>query len=70
MPLLLLIPVIGASLWAGAAVSGAGQSAANFVTNTTPQNSGFTLPNCVIPVGLAGVVLLLVYKEGAKILKI
>ncbi len=70
MPLVLLPALVGAIGLLFLGTSNAGTSAANFVTQTTPQETGFTLPNWVIPVGLAGVVLLLVYKEGAKILKL
>ncbi len=70
MPLLLLVPIIGAALFAGAAVNNAGGQAADFVTQTTPQPGPGGLPSWVVPLAVVGVGSLLLYKEGAKLLKL
>lgn len=71
MPLLLLVPVIGAALWAGSAISSAGTSAGNFITGTPEQAATEpTVPSWVIPTVVIGVGALLLYKEGAKFLKL
>jgi hypothetical protein len=65
----LFIPLFGVALWIGSALSGAGKSAADTITGT-PQAAQPALPSWVIPSVVIGVGALLLYKEGAKILKL
>jgi hypothetical protein len=66
----LIIAGIGAAAWVGAQISGWGQATANTLTGTETQNAQSSIPSWVVPTVLVGVGALLLYKEGAKFLKI
>ena len=70
MPLLLIVPLVGAAAWAGSWISGLGQQTANTLTGTNTPPSSSSFPSWVIPTVLVGIGALLLYKEGAKILKL
>lgn len=69
MPLLLLVPALGVALWGGASLANAGNSLANKVTGT-PEPVKPPVPSWVIPTVIIGVGGILLYKYGAKLLKV
>ena len=70
MPLLLLVPLAGVALWVGSAINNAGQTTANTLTGTNTPPAASSFPSWVIPSVLVGIGALLLYKEGAKLLKL
>ena len=69
MPLVAIPVIIGVGAWLGSVVSGWGTSAANAITGV-PQEQATAIPSWVITTVIVGVGELLLYKEGAKLLKL
>ena len=69
MPLLALPFLVGTIGLFFLGTSDAAKTAANNVTGTTDQSKSL-IPDWVIPTVLIGVGALLLYKEGAKLLKL
>lgn len=70
MPLLAIPFVAGVGIWLGGVVSGWGQKTADTLTGTNTPPSTSSFPSWVVPTVLIGVGALLLYKEGAKLLKL
>lgn len=70
MPLLAIPVIVGVGAWLGSVVSGWGQQTANTLTDTNTPQSSSSFPSWVIPTVIIGVGALLLYKEGAKLLKL